>query len=700
MGNKKLLKLLIPLSLGAILMGAGNTSSQFFVSGESYNTAIEYESSVFASNRVIITNNKLNTTLRSMLDKNSTENMFSTDFMSHKDYAPTIINEGTPQEESIIPTYQLNFSKTGITDIRELAQFELPSNIKAIDLSSNNITKDDISKLIQLLDCKKGDIIKIGDIDHVSQTDFSSQIKKVNLNNNKINLNEISLSDTRLLFGIQNLPDFDKPIAQVGSTNPQIYIRENIDENFLTFKFQHELSTNIDKKVFSTTPYNQVVSLIDDNPSTDKTNKYYINIQSIDSETAYFSDYSFEQEFTLFDIYLDPSFTVQRKTLLMLDVTDSGYINPSSPLILKGFGNGNSVHISYDSESTQFLTTPTHKNYVDVRVALRDNSYFVDVQVEFVVVDTVSPKIKLLGTAHTYSSKNVDFVDPGVIAYDPIDDQATTGDDLTAQVIKTSNIDVTTIGKYYITYSVKDIAGNEATATRVVEIQQKALTTLHLRCNSEEIIVGEDVNLAVQLETGVDPNKYSSIKYYWYMDNATKPFMETTTTDMSTGLSSISKIIEDSSAHSIYVICKAVQKEDGATVEVQSNTITLTSTRNMSSNQSMILAVGCAVLIIIIIIAIITFVKYKKSHKKTHTKTKKKESPKGGGDADKSKANIQVIKDYNGTAPTQPQQPSTENQNTTEDTNIPQDNQSGDEDSSGLVSKPKDNSKFDPNDYK
>ena len=79
--------------------------------------------------------------------------------------------------------------------------------------------------------------------------------------------------------------------------------------------------------------------------------------------------------------------------------------------------------------------------------------------------DTNKPKVTLIGDKEILLKLGESYSDPGATAYDQEDG------DLTAQIQKTSNVDMHKIGNYEIVYSVTDSAGNTDTAKRKVSVQ-------------------------------------------------------------------------------------------------------------------------------------------------------------------------------------------------------------------------------------
>lgn len=80
--------------------------------------------------------------------------------------------------------------------------------------------------------------------------------------------------------------------------------------------------------------------------------------------------------------------------------------------------------------------------------------------------DTTKPVITLLGSEKVTVSVGSKYKDKGAMAQDNVDG------DLTKKIKVTSDVDTSKVGEYKVTYSVKDKAGNKATKTRKVIVQE------------------------------------------------------------------------------------------------------------------------------------------------------------------------------------------------------------------------------------
>ena len=80
------------------------------------------------------------------------------------------------------------------------------------------------------------------------------------------------------------------------------------------------------------------------------------------------------------------------------------------------------------------------------------------------VADTIAPVITLVGEATLAVEQDATYTDAGATATDTVDGSVT--------VVTTGSVDTATPGAYTLTYTATDIAGNEATVTRIVTVNQ------------------------------------------------------------------------------------------------------------------------------------------------------------------------------------------------------------------------------------
>jgi hypothetical protein len=123
--------------------------------------------------------------------------------------------------------------------------------------------------------------------------------------------------------------------------------------------------------------------------------------------------------------------------------------------------------------------------------------------------DVVAPEL----TVPAESSIPIDSeFDPlaGVTAVDAVDG------DVTGSIVVDGDVDTATIGAYELTYSVSDAAGNEATATRLVNVTEGTLTP-----NAPTTIAGPDtveVGATLTATPGTFSPEPTSVSYQWLRD--------------------------------------------------------------------------------------------------------------------------------------------------------------------------------------
>ena len=166
------------------------------------------KSTIYAADTTAkIYNSNLQSALCRTLDKNSGSTLYYGDFLNNAKYIP----DG---ETGKIEKRCIDLSYSQVTDIIGLIQFDLPDTCVAIDLSGNNITNDNLKKIVNTLKLTKADIsytLKEGDSGYnkdeekkiAINEDWNTQILKVNLNNNNIDLDTLDesiLNDNRNSF--------------------------------------------------------------------------------------------------------------------------------------------------------------------------------------------------------------------------------------------------------------------------------------------------------------------------------------------------------------------------------------------------------------------------------------------------------------------------------------------------------------------
>ena len=127
-------------------------------------------------------------------------------------------------------------------------------------------------------------------------------------------------------------------------------------------------------------------------------------------------------------------------------------------------------------------------------------------------VDTTAPVITILGTNPLTIALGSVYTDAGATALDNLDG------DLTSQIQITNNVNTAVAGTYSVIYSVSDLAGNLATATRTVTVSAS------LDINAPAIIISSPVNAqtyttAVTNITYIPNDAEGNLNQCWYSLN-------------------------------------------------------------------------------------------------------------------------------------------------------------------------------------
>ena len=121
---------------------------------------------------------------------------------------------------------------------------------------------------------------------------------------------------------------------------------------------------------------------------------------------------------------------------------------------------------NYDGDITDQVIREEHDGIVTYTVTDTSGNT-VAVDREIIYKDVIAPVITLNeGNAINFSIGNT-FTDPGYSASDNIDG------DITSKVTVSGSVDTNTMGRYKITYTVADAAGNTATKTRSILVYKK-----------------------------------------------------------------------------------------------------------------------------------------------------------------------------------------------------------------------------------
>lgn len=566
-----------------------------------------------------ISNTTLANKMMQLLGK--TTNFFTpNDLVNHEDYK--VIKEKIGGTEEL-PIYQntakktcLDLSNSNITDITELCQFVWPETLTEIDLTNNGITNEHMTNLYRFMtlapDCGFFTSLPIN-------ANIPENVKIFNLNLNNINLAEIpagNLNFTRVLYGFQNVKEGYIPKDQIST---QYYLRSNYESYFgMEFKFTK----------------NNTECLIETNQIGYIKNyglgEYIIySSKIIDEDTTITTEKSFQY----FNIYIKDTFSIERKSLFHITKND---------IVAEGLSEGYTISFN-DPTSTSRIGKQS------VNVTFTTNTKTMTFPLEFNIVDTIAPTLKLKGGETIYLAVNGQrYVEYGCLGLD-------SGDDISDHIIKTGSVDITKPGEYTITYTLKDSAGNEApSVTRKVVVQEYALKSVEIESLNDEYKTNTDIILTADLPIGVDLTKYKSLKYTWYYNDI--EFI-TTTGDNRTGKSSITLLESEAKDIKIYAILTATLYDD-STESYVSNVMNIEIKKGGPETPSILISVIIAFVIVIIVLLVVIVEKKKKnthstnktSNQKSTTKTKEKKNKKSKEKkSDNSNYdNIQVIRDYKG----------------------------------------------------
>ncbi len=112
--------------------------------------------------------------------------------------------------------------------------------------------------------------------------------------------------------------------------------------------------------------------------------------------------------------------------------------------------------------------------------------------------DITPPVITILGKNPQSISKGTTYTDAGATAKDDRDG------DLTSSIETIDNVDTSKVGKYEVTYTVEDIAGNKATVTRIVNVVSISTPVVTLDGDDHIIIVVDEEEYVEEGATAED----------------------------------------------------------------------------------------------------------------------------------------------------------------------------------------------------
>ena len=116
----------------------------------------------------------------------------------------------------------------------------------------------------------------------------------------------------------------------------------------------------------------------------------------------------------------------------------------------------------------KFTVNPANLNsgLHNITLYAYDNlNYYTSVQIRITVGDTASPVLTLLGDATITVKQGLEYVDAGATAVDGVDGAI--------DVVVTGSVNASVVGTYVLTYTATDAAGNVASLTRTVTVEDQ-----------------------------------------------------------------------------------------------------------------------------------------------------------------------------------------------------------------------------------
>ena len=556
------------------------------------------------TDEVKLSNPTLEARLRSLLGTLSTEPLRVNSIITNAKY----YNESNPTNAE---RTCLDLSGTGIKDLTELAQFAWPTTLVAINLANNGLTATDYAKVKTFTAYTAGQEITIGEGQTAKKftvySNLSSIIKSVNLCFNDIDLTTLTtteLNDEKYLYGIQGISHLDSTKlilnSEMGTT--KYYFRQN-DLNFISPLLKKnglDLSYVI----------GSVKGFTDDGILGD----IEATIGGVTSSASgYYYGWTQKETFSVFTIEPSKDIVIERKATF--GIPSDTTINISAEIA--------ATYQVIGSPDTQSIGQKT----LNVRV-IAGNGLTRIISLKYFVKDTQAPVLTLEGPKTIYWSKNkaFDFEKYSCTGND-------SGDKIRKEdIVRTTNLDVTkltTTDPYYIKYNYTDAGGNKAVeVVRFVYIQEQALDTIELRCNTSEkdIVTGNDIVLEVEPDDNIPIKDYAnfSFTYKWYVDGE----LEYTTTGDFNAKSSQSFIFDTVGMREIKVVL--VAKSGTKVIEVTSETIYLDVQVSMDNTKLIIIACSVAIILCIAFFSIRVIIKSRRARlgiSKKSSKSSKKQKP-------------------------------------------------------------------------
>ena len=569
------------------------------------------------ADEVTLTNPALENRLRTLLSTPSTEPLRVNSIITN----PKYYNESDPTNAE---RTCLDLSGTGIKDLTELCQFIWPETLVAINLAGNGLTNTDFNNLQTFVGYTAGTKVTIGTGTTAKEltvaSNLSSIIKSVNLCFNDMDLTALStstLNNEKYIYGVQGISHLDstKLILNSELDKTKYYFREN-DLNIITPLFKRN-----DVQIYPT--IGTLKGLTDDGILGEMS----ITISCTPSSTSgYYHGWTQTESFSAFTISSNKDIVVERKTPFGLPTDTIINISPEISATYQVIGN----------PETKTIGNKT----LNIRVTASSGLSRV-VQLKYYVKDTIAPVLNLVGAKTIYWSKNKAFdfnkyTCAGTDSGDKINE---------SDITMTTDLDVTKLTDktpYYIKYNYTDAAGNKAEEViRYVYIQEQALDTIYVRCNTKDTFTDTDITLEVKPDDNIPMEDYEgfTFTYNWYVNGT----LEHTTTGDFNARSTQSFIFDSVGLKEVKVVLTA--KKGTQVIEVDSEILYLDITMGMSNTKLIIIACSVAIILCIAFFSIRVIIKSRRA-KAGITKKSSKPSKKSKPD-DTKKQQITIISGVN-----------------------------------------------------
>ncbi len=590
-----------------------------------------------SSGSVRLSNHTLESKLKSLLGLSSTDELTADSLITSNVY-----NNSDPTKS----LKSLDLSNTGITDITELRQFIWPKSLVAINLSNNGITKADFDKIKDFENYQNGDTITItangesydiyasGTQNDDGTISTSVSLSNINLMFNDINLSLISSNDlenSKYLFGIQGTSTWDENDLVLSSeiNNVTYYFRSN-DFNII----KGSMTKNSIEVPFT---LGKITTLIESD-----------DLGSVDfsfSNTTYYKDWSFKREYKVINVTLNSPVEIERRTLFHLEDNKINAV-PKGSVTTQIINN-------YDTSKIGEYTFFVRAKYGNLTR---------DISLPYKVIDTTAPVLEYKGSSVTYWSKNKKFdYRQGITATDSSDEITAISETKTSKaeseiiasdysfqkntIVVVTNLDVTKLSgntPYFIKYFCTDQSGNSAEPiTRYVFVQEQALDTIVLRCNTKDTTVDSEIVLEVKPDNNIEMSNYSGFtyEYEWYVDGK---FVSKTSGDFN---AKSTKTFTFDSIGMKGIRVDLVAKKGTETIKLSSETLYLDISAKIDNTTIVLISFAVALLLIIMFFSIRIIIKVRRSKKKI-TKKASTSSYKGSN-TNPNKPNITIVQGVN-----------------------------------------------------